>query len=174
MSAIAPQVRSLTSAVASSIDAAECVAPKICACSRLNSSGSTATTWRAPDIDAPCTAFMPTPPQPTTTTVSPGCTSAAYTAEPQPVVTPHPTSAALSSGMSSSILMQLSCEATVYSPNVPMQHIRPRSWPLAWWRAVKSVTWRPANRWAPRSQRFWWPVEQLGHLPQDGMNPKTM
>ena len=89
---------------------------------------------------------MPTPPHPTTTTVSPGCTSAAYTAEPQPVVTPQPTSAALSSGMSFSILMQLACDATVYSPNVPMQHISPRSWPRAWWRAVKSVTWRPANR----------------------------
>ena len=56
---------------------AEWVAPNTCACSRLNSTGSTATTWRAPAIAAPCTAFMPTPPQPTTTTVSPGCTSAA-------------------------------------------------------------------------------------------------
>ena len=26
-----------------------------------------------------------------------------------------------------------------------MQHISPRSWPRAWWRAVKSETWRPAN-----------------------------
>jgi hypothetical protein len=25
---------------------------------------------------------------------------------------------------------------------------------------------------APRSHRFWCPFEQLGHLPQDGMNPK--
>ena len=75
-SAICPQVSSPTSAVASSKSLAECVAPNTWACSRLNSTGSTATTWRAPAIAAPCTAFMPTPPQPTTTTVSPGCTSA--------------------------------------------------------------------------------------------------
>ena len=126
--------------------AVEWVAPKICACSCLNSTGSTAITWRAPAIAAPCTAFMPTPPHPTTTTVSPGWTSAAYTAEPHPVVTPQPTRAALSSGMSLSILMQLAADATVCSPNVPMQHINPRSWPWAWCREVKSVTWRPASR----------------------------
>ena len=45
LSAMAPQVRSMTSAVASSIEAAVWVAPKICACSRLNSTGSTAITW---------------------------------------------------------------------------------------------------------------------------------
>ncbi len=96
---------------------------------------------------APCTALMPTPPQPTMTTVSPGCTSAAYVAEPQPVVTPQPTSAALSRGMSSSILMQLASLQTVYGENVPMQHITPRSSPpLVWWREVKSVTWRPREQ----------------------------
>jgi len=46
---------------------------------------------------------MPTPPQPMTTTVSPGRTPATLTAEPHPVVTPQPTRAATSSGMSFSI-----------------------------------------------------------------------
>ena len=56
---------------------------------------------------------MPIPPQPTTTTVSPARTSAAYVAEPQPVVTPQPTSAAFSSGMSGLILTQLISDTTV-------------------------------------------------------------
>ncbi len=43
------------------------------------------------------------------------------------MVTPQPTSAALSSGMSGSILMHDASEHTVYSPNVPMQHMIPRS-----------------------------------------------
>ena len=76
-SAMAPQVRSITSAVASSSDEAVWVAPNTCACSRLNSTGSTAITFAAPAMAAPCTAFMPTPPQPTITTVSPDFTSAA-------------------------------------------------------------------------------------------------
>ena len=48
LSAITPQVSSCTSGIASSIEAAVCVAPNTCACSRLNSTGSTAITWRAP------------------------------------------------------------------------------------------------------------------------------
>ena len=45
----------------------------------------------APASLAPCTAFMPMPPTPTTTTVSPGARPARSTAEPQPVATPHDT-----------------------------------------------------------------------------------
>ena len=48
----------------------------------------------APAIRAPCTALMPTPPTPITATLSPGCTCARCTAEPQPVATPQLTSAA--------------------------------------------------------------------------------
>ena len=62
---------------------------------------------------APWTALMPTPPRPATATVSPGRTPAAYVAEPQPVVTPHPTSAAVSSGMCFSIFTHESTETTV-------------------------------------------------------------
>ncbi len=77
LSAITPHVRSVTSGNASSIDAAVWVAPNTWACSRLNSTGSTAMTCAAPDSAAPWTAFIPTPPQPMTTTVSPCCTPAA-------------------------------------------------------------------------------------------------
>ena len=69
--------------------------------------------FSAPAMRAPWMAFMPMPPRPTTTTVSPARTSAALTAEPQPVVTPQPTRAALSSGMYGSILMQLASLTTV-------------------------------------------------------------
>ena len=66
-----------------------------------------ATICLAPASLAPWMALAPMPPTPTTTTVSPGRTSAAYTAEPQPVTTPQPSRQARSSGTSSSILMQL-------------------------------------------------------------------
>ena len=53
------------------------------------------------------------PPMPITATLSPGRTSAAYTAEPQPVVTPQPTRHALSSGTSSRIFTQEAWFTTV-------------------------------------------------------------
>ena len=57
----------------------------------------------------------------------------------------------MSSGIQSSILTQVASLTTVYGEKVPQQHMMPRSLPLvAWWRAVKSVTWRPASRNAPR------------------------
>ncbi len=71
--------------------------------SRFCATGSITMTRLAPAAAAPWTAFMPTPPAPMTTTFSPGRTSATLVAEPQPVVTPQPTSAASSSGMSGSI-----------------------------------------------------------------------
>ena len=116
---------------------------------------------------------MPTPPAPTTTTVSPDLTSAAYVAEPQPVVTPHATRAALSRGMSSAILITDARFMTLCSANVPRQHMVARSSPPGvWWREVPS-NWWPESRVAPRSHRFWWPVEHDGHTPQEGMNEVT-
>ncbi len=70
------------------------VAPNSIAFSRFQATGSMATTRLAPAAAAPWTLLMPTPPTPMTTTVSPGRTSATRVAEPQPVVTPQPTSAA--------------------------------------------------------------------------------
>ena len=58
------------------VEAAAWVAPRSSAAFCFISTGSTATMSRAPAIRAPCTALIPMPPTPTTTTVSPGCTSA--------------------------------------------------------------------------------------------------
>jgi hypothetical protein len=70
----------------------------------LLGAGSTTTTWLAPDRDAPCTAFMPTPPAPITSTTSPGRTSAAVVADPNPVCTPQATTQIVLSGSDLSTL----------------------------------------------------------------------
>src|SRR5205814_6294416 len=98
---------------------AVCVAPNDGAISRLKSTGSTATTYLAPAMRAPCTAFIPTPPTPTTTTVSPGLVPALTVADPKPVVAPQDTSDAASSGIQSWTLINDLSEATAYSENVP-------------------------------------------------------
>ena len=67
---------------ASATLSAVCVAPSSIAFCRLNSTGSIAMMFRAPAIRAPCTALMPMPPMPMTTTVSPALTSAVRTALP--------------------------------------------------------------------------------------------
>ena len=59
------------------------------------------------------------------TTVSPARTSPAYTAVPQPVGTPQPTSTAVSSGTDSSTLTTECSEIVEYSANVPSMHICP-------------------------------------------------
>ena len=131
--AILPRVDSVIAGIASSIDAAVWVAPKCLARSRFDSSGSIAQICLAPARRAPCSALAPMPPMPTTATTSLGPTSAAYTLDPQPVTTPHPSRHARSSGASSSILMQLASFTTVRSANVPSMHISPRSSPLLAW-----------------------------------------
>lgn len=57
--------------------------------------------------------------------MSPGRTAAAFTADPHPVGTPHPTSAATSSGMSFSIRTAEFWWITPYWLNVPSRHIAP-------------------------------------------------
>ena len=71
----------------------------------------------APACLAPCTALIPIPPMPVMITTSPGCTCAALTADPQPVGTAQPSSAATSRGTSSGTLMALHSGITVYSEN---------------------------------------------------------
>ena len=51
----------------------------------------------------PWMQFRPTPPQPKTATVVPGCTLAVLIAAPAPVITPQPTSDACSIGTSLSM-----------------------------------------------------------------------
>ena len=83
----------------------------------------------APAILAACRAALPSPPQPTTTTVSPGLTSARLATDPKPVVTPQLTSAAMGAGTSGSTFMAESTLTTMYSANVPSLSIGVRSLP---------------------------------------------
>src|SRR6266699_835103 len=169
LSASWPRVRLTMVSWADSGSANAWVAPNSIACSRLNSSGSIAMTFLPPAYLAPCTAFMPTPPVPKTTTVSPGRTSPALVAEQKPVVTPQLTSAASSNGMSSSIFTQDHSDSTAYWENEPTTHMPPRSSLLSSWnRNVPSVR-QPMAAFLPASQRFCFPVEQYRQVPQTGM-----
>src|SRR5215469_13971189 len=158
-SASCPRVSWTTCSLASAGSVNTWVAPHSVAISSLNSSGSIATTFLAPAYRAPWTALMPTPPMPKITTVSPGLTLAAYTDEPQPVVTPQPTRQAISNGRSSSTFTQEFSEMTMYRENVPSTHIPPTSTPSRWNRYVSSSS-APVCAFLPSSQRFWRPVEQ--------------
>ena len=60
----------------------------------------------------------PTPPHPSTTTLSPARTPAVYITAPTPVATAHPTSAATASGTSRRTATQLSFGTTAYSPKL--------------------------------------------------------
>src|SRR5829696_7668700 len=171
-SASSPQVTSLTNSAASVAVAKVCVAPKTVAISRLKGTGSTTTTRWAPANRAPCTALLPTPPAPKTTTVSPARTPAACTALPQPVGTPQPTSAATWNGMSSGMGMTENSLTTAYSENVPSTHSPPKSSPFWWKRNVPSGNC-PVEAFFPSSHRFWRAVEQYRHLPQAGMKEQT-
>ena len=88
----------------------------------------------APAILAPWIAPEPTPPQPTTTTVSPGRTLARSTAAPNPVESPQLMSAAARRLTPSSIFTTEPSFTTIYSENVPSWHIRLRSSSPRWWR----------------------------------------
>src|SRR6476619_1122652 len=117
--AIRPAVISAISTVADVISEYVWVAPNFSASSCFHSAGSTTNTFRAPEVTAPCSAAIPTPPRPTTVTSSPGRTAAALVAEPQPVVTPQLTRAAASNGIVLSILTtEVRC-TTRYGEYVP-------------------------------------------------------
>ena len=98
-------------------------------CRACASTISTTTIFSAPASRAPWIAPLPIPPQPITTTVSPGLTSAVLTAEPQPVVTPQPRRQARDSGRSSSILTTDASDTVPYWAKVPSSDAAPTSWP---------------------------------------------
>src|ERR1700751_5364609 len=168
LSASWPRVRLTMVSCASSGPGNACVAPNSIACSRLNSAGSIAMMCLPPAYLAPCTAFMPTPPVPKITTVSPGRTSPALVAEQNPVVTPQLTSAASSNGTSSSIFTQDHSDSTGYWANEPTTHIPPRSSSPSWKRKVPS-TRQPMAAFLPASHRFCCPVEQYRQGPPTGV-----
>jgi len=73
----------------------------------------------APAMRAPWITDRPTPPQPNTATLDPGCTLAVLNTAPTPVVTPQPTSAAHSNGILGSTLMRFSADTVAYSAIAP-------------------------------------------------------
>ena len=99
--------------------------------------------------------------------MSPARTPAAYTAEPQPVGTPQPTSEPISNGMSSGSLMQAHSSTTAYWEKVPSVQKPPRS--LAFVEAERTVGEHAGPGVLASSHMFWCPVEQDRHLPQAGM-----
>src|SRR3954451_6504285 len=164
-----PHVVSTTKSCGSLAEAKAWVAPKTdVAMSRLNSTGSTTTTFLAPAYRAPWTALLPTPPAPKITTVSPARTPAAFTAEPQPVGTPQPTRQATSKGMSSASGMIAHSETTAYCEKVPSEQNPPRYSSPRWKRKVPSRN-MPVPALRPLTHMFWWPVEHGRQEPQAGM-----
>ena len=96
-----PSVMSMTLATPSPSEALTVsVAPNERARSSLASTMSTAMMRAAPAMRAPWTAERPTPPHPMTATLDPAGTAAEFSTAPSPVVTPQPTRAARSRGMS--------------------------------------------------------------------------
>ena len=118
----------------------------------------------APASAAPLTAESPTPPQPITATVAPGSTLAALNTAPTPVITPQPTSAARSSGMSGSIFtIEFSCTSICSAKDE-----RLRNW------FISSPPFHESRREMPGgiltsvfSQRFGWPVTHCEQVPQN-------
>ena len=141
------------------------------AISRLNSTGSTTTTFFAPAKRAPCTALLPTPPAPKITTVSPAWTPAACTADPQPVGTPQPTRHRISHGMSwksSRSGTVAHSDTTAYWEKVPSEQNPPRSSPPRWNRQVPSSN-MPVPALRPFTHMLECPVEHGRQAPQAGM-----
>ncbi len=168
-SAIRPSVSSGSMRLASSIEFAVWVAPIFLAFSSLKGTRSTAMIWRAPARRAPCRAPEPTPPHPTTTTVSPGRTLARSTAEPNPVEMPQLIRAAALSDASGSIFTSDASLTTMWSANVPSWVIRLTLASPRWCRQVMSLIIGPARVNMPRSHRCWRPEAHQKQVPQAGM-----
>ncbi len=68
--------------------------------------------------------LSPTPPQPSTATLSPRCTRATLTTEPKPVITPQPLIAATAKGTPSGMGVTASFRTSVSPESVPMLNER--------------------------------------------------
>src|SRR5271168_454359 len=116
---------------------------------------------------------MPIPPTPMTITVSPTLTCAEFTAEPQPVPTPHPSRHNVSNGISFGTFTALLTSTVVYSENVDNPAIWPTGRPARCNRKlVGSSNREPTNKLAPRSQRFCIPDAHQRQWPHAGRNEK--
>ncbi len=101
--------------------------------------------------------LSPTPPQPTTATVSPGAMSAVFSAAPTPVSTPQPIRAATLRSRSAGILMALTAGITLSSENVPAAAIWCSGWPAEVNRVVPSSRHPMATLMLVASQISGWP-----------------
>ncbi len=159
-----PLVISMTSLTTSVSPAAQMksVAPNALTMFSLPAAMSMAMIRPAPAIAAPLIAARPTPPQPITATVSPGRTFEVCIAAPTPVITPHPISAARSSGMSLRIATQACSWISICSAKDerfryciigPLAEVSRGS--SSWLRLVSGET-----------HRLMWPVRQNSQCPQ--------
>ena len=128
--AITPRVSSATSSVASGIDVTKWVAPNSIALSRLSRRDRRRRFARLPRGGRPGPRHFRYRRNRSTTTVSPGQTSAVLTAEPQPVITPHPSRHARDSGRSSSTLITDASDSVPYCEKLPTPAMMPTSLPL--------------------------------------------
>ncbi len=126
-----PPVIDTTASGASTCEASTVsVAPSRIAVSSLPADTSMAMIRDAPAMRAPWITLRPTPPQPSTATVSPGRTLATLNTEPSPVTTAQPSSEARSIGMSSGMTTRPRSSTTILSlsaPTLPITVIALRS-----------------------------------------------
>ena len=130
--------------------------------SRRAAAGSTATIVAAPAMRAPWTTDCPTPPQPMTATLDPGCTPAVFSAAPRPVVTPQPSSASWSSARSVCTGTIDASSTTIASANVPQPHTAVAVRPSGNSNRSAASTAGPSSQWLDR------PLRHHQHDPQAG------
>ena len=173
-SASSPVVVSTTNSWACFASANVCVAPKTLAMSRLNSTGSTTTTFFAAGVPR---ALHRVAAHPAGAVDHDGLRRPARRPRtppnPSPSAPPQPTSAATSNGMSGGIRMHDHSDTTAYWEKVPSTHSPPRSSPSSSWKRNVPSGNMPVPAFFPSLHRFCRPVEQYRHLPQAGMNEQT-
>jgi hypothetical protein len=137
----------------------------------LDPTTSTATIGEAPAIRAPWIAESPTPPQPITSTESPGRTFAVFSTAPTPVMTAQPRSATCSSGSDGSTGKTVLAGTTERSANDDG---------TLWWIRVAPVEKRvvpsdrnPRSNISRRSHTEGRPEVQRRHAPQYGSHEQT-
>src|SRR5262249_18019983 len=108
-----------------------CVAPKRRATGSLPACTSAAMIGLAPASRAPCTAFKPTPPQPSTTTLLPEATAPVLTTAPTPATTAPASRAAPCRGTPAGMGTTCDSWTTVSSANVAVANPGRRESPRA-------------------------------------------
>jgi hypothetical protein len=111
--------------------------------------------------------MSPTPPVPITTTLLPGFTFAALTTAPKPVMTAHPSRAALSRGKSGGIFSSAFSGMTEYSENVDAPAKCLISRPSSLKRVVPSMNRPDMRTCVPAAHSAGRPSVQNSHSPHD-------